>query len=52
MKCLIYYVIADFVNFSSDTLKMADILHYGIRYGNVQTGGMSPRLHYANECFI
>jgi len=30
MKCLIYFLISDFAKFSPDTLKMADILHYGV----------------------
>jgi len=41
MKCLVYYLIPNFVNFSPDTLKIADILHLGVRYGNVWTGGKS-----------
>jgi len=30
------YLIADFENFSPDTLKMADILCYGLRYGKCE----------------
>jgi len=36
MKCHGLYLIADFENFSPDTLKMADICCYGIRYGKCE----------------
>jgi len=35
MKCHRSYLIADFENFSPDTLKIGDILRYGILYGNI-----------------
>jgi len=50
MKYPIYYLIADFVNFSQEALKTADILHYSTRYGNVWTGGnpsFTPAAPYA-----
>jgi len=34
MKCHKSYLIANFENFSPDTLKMADICCYGVWYGN------------------
>jgi len=38
MKCHRLYVVADFENLSSDTLKMADISCYGLRYGKCEWG--------------
>jgi len=40
MKCHRLYLIADFGNFSPDTLKMADICCYGVHTVNVNEGLM------------
>jgi len=32
------YILANFENFSPDTLKMADILRYAVRYGKCEWG--------------
>jgi len=36
MKCHRLYLIADFENFSPDTLKMADICCYGVQSGKCE----------------
>jgi len=36
MKCHRSYLIADFENFSPDTLKTAGILRYDVRYGKCE----------------